>query len=154
MAVHVQGEAIWIEMVHGASGYRWYIKPEANRGSSSVCFAYCKFDEFNPTLPFDREKDKWLVYDGKEFKTQDTVVSKVEPPDVPVPEHHWELLEMVKNDLTLKHQKRKEKVLKHCTFCCYNNALLFCVVGSSSQARISNSFWRNRFPCSPREWYF
>lgn len=105
-----KGEGIWIEMVHGASGYRWYIKPEANRGSSSVCYAYCKFDEENPTLPFDREKDKWLVYNGKEFAIQDTVISKLDPPDVPVPEEYLKLLADCKADIEEKNKEKKAKL--------------------------------------------
>lgn len=30
---------MWVELVHGASGWRWYLKPTANKGpDSSICF--------------------------------------------------------------------------------------------------------------------
>mmetsp|Transcript_4392 Transcript_4392/g.8155 ORF Transcript_4392/g.8155 Transcript_4392/m.8155 type:complete len:1152 (-) Transcript_4392:2470-5925(-) len=113
-----KGEEVWAEMVHGASGYRWYIKPTANRGSSSVCFAYCKFDEENPTLPFDREKDKWLVYNGKEFATQDTVVTKLVPEGVPVPEDQLRMLAACKVAMEEKAAKKREEVNLICCVGC------------------------------------
>lgn len=97
-------------MVHGASGYRWYIKPGANRGSSSVCFGYCKLDETNPALPFDRSQHQWKVYDGKEFSVQESIITKLVPENVPVPDNQLALLAACKAEMDIKLAEVKAKV--------------------------------------------
>jgi hypothetical protein len=99
-----------VEMVRGTSGYRWYIKPAANRGTSSVCFAYCNFDEENPTLPFDRDVDKWRVYDGKEFSVQETMVTKLLPEGTPVPEAQLALLAACKERMAVVREELRAEV--------------------------------------------
>lgn len=100
-----------MEMVHGASGYRWYIKPSANRGPSSVCFAYCKFDEINPTLPHDRSVDRWRVFDGKEFVEQSDVVTTLLPVESEVPKVHVALLAECKRVMAVQRAEMEALVL-------------------------------------------
>lgn len=99
-------------MVHGASGIRWYLKPAANRGPSSVCFAYRKFNEDSPTLPYDQVTDSWMVYNGKEFAVQESLVTMVVPMGVPVPQRQLELLEACKINLQAKAAELKAKVMR------------------------------------------
>jgi hypothetical protein len=98
-------------MVQGASGYRWYIKPTANRGSSSVCFAYCKFNEEEPALPFQRDIDPWMVYDGKEFSVQDAVTTELVPEGIPVPDDQLSLLAACKITMQEKAAEKLAQVL-------------------------------------------
>lgn len=65
----------WVEIVHNAtSGWRWYLKPLANKGpDSSLCFAYFTCSEENVQLPQDC-KD-WFVSTDDGFKQGSTSVS-------------------------------------------------------------------------------
>ena len=63
---------MWCEAVKGASGWRWYIKPTANKGpDSSVCFAYANFTEDDVVLP--HQIDTWIVYADQKFAHQSSV---------------------------------------------------------------------------------
>ena len=67
----------WVEAVHGASGWRWYLKPTANKGpSSSVCFAYLGFNAENVGVPPD-VSGKWHVSCAEGFVAQDVVTVAV-----------------------------------------------------------------------------
>jgi hypothetical protein len=64
----------WIEAVKGASGYRWYLKPVANKGpTSSVCFAYVAIDVDNLSLPLDIDTP-WTVNTANGFAEQKNIV--------------------------------------------------------------------------------
>ena len=68
-----------------AVGWRWYLKPTANKGpGSSICFAYFQCDETNGKLPQDCQP--WYVHTDDGFKQETCVGSlastKPLPPDV------------------------------------------------------------------------
>jgi hypothetical protein len=74
----------WIEAVKGASGYRWYMKPSANKGpASSVCFAYLPLDQDNLALPLDIAT-KWTINTASGFVEQASIVL-VKASDKPTP---------------------------------------------------------------------
>jgi len=105
-----KGEEIWIELVQGASGYRWYIKPTANRGASSVCYAYCKFEEESPTFPHEREKEKWMIYDGNKFDVQDACVTTLVPEDTPLPDDLQDMMLKCKEIMKIRLAKIAEEL--------------------------------------------
>ena len=64
----------WIEAVKGASGYRWYLKPAANKGpNSSICFAYVGIDPDNLALPLDITTP-WTINTANGFTEQKSIV--------------------------------------------------------------------------------
>lgn len=68
-------DGFWVEAVKGASGWRWYLKPEKNKGpDSSVCFAYKNFSPENLGLPQDMDA-KWNVSCAEGFVAQDTATT-------------------------------------------------------------------------------
>jgi hypothetical protein len=70
---------MWIEAVKGNSGWRWYVKPTANKGpESSVCFAYAQFDDENVVLPQDIPGNEWTVYADKQWVKQSTLSVSLE----------------------------------------------------------------------------
>lgn len=67
----------WVEAVHGASGWRWYLKPTANKGpDSSICFAYLSFNAENVGLPAD-VGGKWNVHCADKWEPQDVTTEAV-----------------------------------------------------------------------------
>ena len=64
----------WVEIVYKPeSGWRWYLKPTANKGpDSSICFAYFQCTETNVLLPQDCKS--WHVNTDDGFKSQSTTV--------------------------------------------------------------------------------
>jgi hypothetical protein len=61
----------WIELVSGASGWRWYLKPTANKGpESSICFAYLQLDGIDVKLPTESTA-KWTVHTASGWVAQD-----------------------------------------------------------------------------------
>lgn len=75
----------WIELVHGASGWRWYLKPTANKGpDSSICFAYYQCDERNIPMPWETVSP-WNVHTSSGFVEQPTTVKSESP--LPLPDH-------------------------------------------------------------------
>lgn len=75
----------WIELVNGASGWRWYLKPTANKGpESSICFAYYQCDEHNIPLPSECTA-AWNIHTASGFVTQPTKVTLES--DLPLPDH-------------------------------------------------------------------
>jgi hypothetical protein len=64
----------WVEAVKGVSGYRWYLKPAANKGpNSSICFAYVAIDEENLALPLDITTP-WTINTANGFADQKSIV--------------------------------------------------------------------------------
>ena len=69
--------SLWIEAVKGASGWRWYLKPTANKGpESSVCFAYLNFNVGNVGLP-QEVNSEWFVSCAEGFVGQKLLVESV-----------------------------------------------------------------------------
>lgn len=64
----------WIEAVKGASGYRWYLKPAANKGpNSSICFAYVPIDRDKLALPLDITST-WSINTANGFGEQKSII--------------------------------------------------------------------------------
>lgn len=83
----------WLEMVNGASGTcRWYVKPTANRGTSSVCFGFLDQDKADLRLPHDAGNMLWNVYNGAAFLAQSMVTATLVDSSVAVPEAMLALL--------------------------------------------------------------
>ena len=94
----------WIELVHGASGWRWYLKPTANKGpESSVCFAYIQCDENKVMLPSEYSKG-WTVHTDSGFVSQN-VTAKSES-DLPLPDHLKTLIAEGKAMVTKKYEDK------------------------------------------------
>lgn len=90
----------FVELVHGAPGWRWYIKNAANRGpNSSICFGYYQCDEDDMKLPsqcFDNKQ--WHMYSGSKFTPQDTV--KITPSStLPLPQNIAQLLSQARTSI-------------------------------------------------------
>jgi hypothetical protein len=65
---------MWCEAVKGKSGWRWYVKPSANKGpDSSVCFAYASFTDENVLLPHSIPADNWIIFADKKWAKQTTL---------------------------------------------------------------------------------
>ena len=63
----------WIELVHGAEGWGWYLKAVANKGpDSSVCFTYYSCEGSDCQLPVDCLKD-WFTNTVDGFKAQSSI---------------------------------------------------------------------------------
>jgi hypothetical protein len=107
-------EGTWLELVSGATGHmRWYVKPTANRGASSVCFGYLEQDKTNLLLPHDVGEQKWTIYDGAAFVHQDGVTSALRDPHLPIPEAMLELLNTRRATLAEAHALKCAMVSKH-----------------------------------------
>mmetsp|Transcript_4392 Transcript_4392/g.8157 ORF Transcript_4392/g.8157 Transcript_4392/m.8157 type:complete len:207 (-) Transcript_4392:1731-2351(-) len=83
----------WMEMVKGASGLRWYIKPTKEKGTSSVCYGYRSVAATNINLPQNCTEVGWTVYDGKAFKIQQDVISVLSSLDDPIPQRMLDMVE-------------------------------------------------------------
>jgi hypothetical protein len=73
----------WVEIVFKPeTGWRWYLKPTANKGpDSSICFAYFQCSEENVMLPHDCSS--WHVSTADGFKEQPTVVKLASNAPIP-----------------------------------------------------------------------
>ena len=76
---------IWIELVYGVSGWRWYLKLTASKGpDNSLCFAYIQCAENKVILPSEHSIG-WTVHTDKGFVIQD--VTATSESDLPLPDH-------------------------------------------------------------------
>jgi len=76
---------LWIELVYGGSGWRWYLKPTANKGpDSSICFAYLQCDGIDVKLPHQCTS-KWFVHTSGSFVEQNVVMTAES--SLPLPEN-------------------------------------------------------------------
>lgn len=65
---------LWLELVHGTAGWRWYLKPTANRGpDSAICFAYYTHDGHNVKLPVRCTDRSWYCNTDEGFVAQDSI---------------------------------------------------------------------------------
>ena len=101
----------WVEAVHGASGWRWYLKPTANKGpSSSVCFA--------PDV-----SGKWHVSCAEGFVAQDVVTVAVGGSS----ERVMNLLSGAKKKIVDDDRKQKEEVTMHLCLVHQGYRVCFCL---------------------------
>jgi hypothetical protein len=64
---------IWLETVKTSTGWRWYVKPEKERGpEKSVCYGY-GFNKEKVNNPVKCNAGEWCCYDDKKFVTEATI---------------------------------------------------------------------------------
>lgn len=134
----------WLELVTGTTGnLRWYVKPTANRGSSSVCFGYIDQDKTNLHLPHEVGDKVWHVYDGTAFTTQNNVTSSLVDPEIPIPEAMLTLLEKKRDVLAVAVAEREALVFKDMfSFFYFIESLIYTMLpwmhidGNTASARI------------------
>jgi hypothetical protein len=94
----------WIELVKGISGWRWYLKPTANKGpDSSVCFAYHQCDETNIKLPSEYTTE-WHIHTASGFVIQPITVTLEST--APLPERLQSAIKEGKAILEKAHQDK------------------------------------------------
>ena len=93
----------FIELVHGAVGWRWYLKPAKEKGpNNSVCFAYAQCKDEDMKLPSETIGSEWRVHANGEFASQSTVV--ITPTsNLPLPANIAQLLHQAR--ITIKAAK-------------------------------------------------
>ena len=92
-----EDDDIWLELVHGTPGWRWYIKPTKEKGpTNNVCFAYKNVAQTNVNLPQNCTENGWNVYGGSAFAVQDSVTCVLNPNTEPIPEKMLNMVEAKK----------------------------------------------------------
>ena len=89
----------FIELCHGVSGWRWYVKQAKDKGPSiSVCFGYYQCKDEDMLLPSQTDNLAWFIYADKVFVTQSTVV--ITPSDtLPLPTNISQLLSQARTTI-------------------------------------------------------
>ena len=81
----------WLEMVQvKAGGWRWYIKPTAEKGpESSICFGYGVSNSV--VFPHECDENNWYCYDGTNFEKEESIVASLTYPTLEFPSDIMEL---------------------------------------------------------------